>query len=168
MYGNKERKLNYVLEIDDIRKVVNFVLRYGEENGFLLFVVYYVNDFLEILILLFVLMIKMDIYLIYKIVCEESYGRVVELLIFKGIWLMCIFYIKIVLFRLDVCLKCEKFWCKVMVVVMEEEKLWVLDEFKCYIEVFKSIFFFYVLLYKLFFLFIFIVNFIILIIDVFN
>lgn len=109
LYGNKGRKLNYVLKFDDIKKVVNFVVRYGEENGFLLFVVFYVNDFLEILILLFVLMIKIDIYLIYKIVCEESYGRVVELLIFKGIWLMCIFYIKIVLFRLDVCLKCEKF-----------------------------------------------------------
>lgn len=109
LYGNKGRKLNNVLKFDDIKKVVNFVLRYGEENGFLLFVVFYVNDFLEILILLFVLMIKIDIYLIYKIVCEEIYGRVVEFLIFKGIWLMCIFYIKIVLFRLDVCLKCEKF-----------------------------------------------------------
>lgn len=109
LYGNKGRKLNYVLKFDDIKKVVNFVLRYGEENGFLLFVVFYVNDFLEILILLFVLMIKIDIYLIYKIVCEESYGRVVELLIFNGIWFICIFYIKIVLFRLDVCLKCEKF-----------------------------------------------------------
>lgn len=148
---------------------MNFVLRYGEENGLPLPAVPHANDFPETPILLPASTTKTDIHSIYKTACEGSHGRAVELSIFKGIWLTCTPHIKIASPRSDVCSKCEKLRCKVTAAVTEEEKSRALDEFKCHIEVFKSIFLLqYVLLYKLFPLFTFIASFIILIIDVFN
>lgn len=139
-HGNKGRKPNHALKFDDIKKVVNFVLRYGEENGLPLPAVPHANDFPETPILLPASTTKTDIHSIYKTACEESHGRAVELSTFKGIWLTCTPHIKIASPRSDVCSKCEKLRCKVTAAVTEEEKSRALDEFKCHIEVSKSIF----------------------------
>lgn len=138
-HGNKGRKPNHALKFDDIKKVVNFVLRYGEENGLPLPAVPHANDFPETPILLPASTTKTDIHSIYKTACEESHGRAVELSTFKGIWLTCTPHIKIASPRSDVCSKCEKLRCKVTAAVTEEEKSRALDEFKCHIEVSKSI-----------------------------
>lgn len=115
-------------------------MRYGEENGLPLPAVPHANDFPETPILLPASTTKTDIHSIYKTACEESHGRAVELSTFKGIWLTCTPHIKIASPRSDVCSKCEKLRCKVTAAVTEEEKSRALDEFKCHIEVSKSIF----------------------------
>lgn len=127
------------MEFDDVKKVVNFVLRYGEKNGLPLPAVPHANDFLETPILLPALTTKTDIHSIYKTACEESHSRAVELSTFKGIWLTCTPHIKKASPRSDVCSKCEKLQFKVTAAVTEKEKSRALDEFKCHIKVSKSI-----------------------------
>lgn len=168
-HGNKGRKPNNALKFDDIKKVVNFVLRYREESGLPLPAVPHANDFPETPILLPASTTKTDIHSIYKTACEESHGRAVELSTFKGIWLTCTPHIKIASPRSDVCSKCEKLRCKVTAAVTEEEKSRALVRSNVTLKSLKVFFLlYYVLLYKLCPLFTFTANFIILIIDVLN
>nr|XP_022337269.1 uncharacterized protein LOC111133299 [Crassostrea virginica] len=134
-HGNKGKKPKHALLFLDIKRVVNFIVRYSEECGLPLPAVPHGNDATQSPVLLPASSTKVDIHSKYKSVCEESNERSVELSTFKGIWLQCLPHIKIASPRSDVCPKCETLRYRVVGAVSEEDKLTALNDYKRHIEI---------------------------------
>ena len=78
-HGNKGKKPKHALLFLDIKRVVNFIVRYSEECGLPLPAVPHGNDATQSPVLLPASSTKVDIHSKYKSVCEESNERFVLL-----------------------------------------------------------------------------------------
>ena len=78
-HGNKGKKPKHPLLFLDIKRVVNFIVRYSEECGLPLPAVPHGNDANQSPVLLPASSTKVDIHSKYKSVCEESNERFVLL-----------------------------------------------------------------------------------------
>jgi hypothetical protein len=76
-HGNKGRKPKHALSFQDIKRVVNFIVRFSEEYGLPLPAVPHANDSPQAPVLLPASSTKVDIHMKYKSVCEESNERCV-------------------------------------------------------------------------------------------
>lgn len=76
-HGNRGKKPKHALSFPDIKRVVNFIVRYSEEYGLPLPAVPHANDATQAPVLLPASSTKVDIHTRYKSVCEESNERCV-------------------------------------------------------------------------------------------
>lgn len=77
---------------------------------------------------------KKGIYELYFVLCDEINICVWKMFFFEEVWLKFVFYIKLSKFCDDVCYRCECFRKQVIDVVIEGEKLIVIEMFYRYLE----------------------------------